>query len=72
MATSKISWITAGLVSAAAACVGAVMAYRRRRTQATEDSYAALASGVLIGMAQGMQAESGASEAPAAKTKRAK
>ncbi|GAA1407584.1 hypothetical protein [Catellatospora coxensis] len=43
MATSKISWITAGVVSAAAAGVGAVMAYRRRRMQATEDSYTALA-----------------------------
>ncbi|GAA2386550.1 hypothetical protein Cme02nite_67570 [Catellatospora methionotrophica] len=43
MATSKIGWITAGVVSAAAAGVGAVMALRNRRHQATEDSYTALA-----------------------------
>ena len=43
-----------------------------KTAQALLDSYAALASGVLIGMAQGMQAESDASETPAAKTKRAK
>jgi hypothetical protein len=42
-----------------------------KTAQALLDSYAAVASGVLIGMAQGMQAESGASE-PAAKTKRSK
>jgi hypothetical protein len=43
-----------------------------KTAQALLDSYAALASGVLIGMAQGMQAESGASETPAAKSKRAR
>ena len=42
-----------------------------KTAQALLDSYAALASGVLIGMAQGMQADSGAGE-PAAKTKRSK
>ena len=43
-----------------------------KTAQALLDSYAALASGVLIGMAQGMQAESDASEPAPAKTKRAK
>jgi hypothetical protein len=42
-----------------------------KTAQALLDSYAALASGVLIGMAQGMQADTGADQ-PAAKTKRAK
>jgi len=42
-----------------------------KTAQALLDSYAALASGVLIGMAQGMQADAGAGE-PAAKPKRAK
>jgi hypothetical protein len=42
-----------------------------KTAQALLDSYAALASGVLIGMAQGIKADSGASE-PAAKTKRSK
>ena len=36
-----------------------------KTAQTLLDSYAALASGVLIGMAQGMQAESDASEAGA-------
>lgn len=42
-----------------------------KTAQALLDSYAALASGVLIGMAQGMQADSSAGE-PAAKPKRAR
>jgi len=42
-----------------------------KTAQALLDSYAALASGVLIGMAQGMQADAGAGE-PAAKPRRAK
>lgn len=42
-----------------------------KAVQTLLDSYAALASGVLIGMAQGMQADPGAGQ-PAAKPKRAK
>ena len=38
-----------------------------KATQTLLDSYAALASGVLIGMAQGMQGGQGAAEEPAAK-----
>ena len=43
-----------------------------KAAQTMLDSYAALASGVLIGMSQGMQGDAGQAEAPAAKSKRAK
>jgi hypothetical protein len=43
-----------------------------KTAQALLDSYAALASGVLIGMAQGMKAESEESEPAPAKTKRSR
>ena len=43
-----------------------------KAAQTMLDSYAALASGVLIGMSQGMQGDTGQAEAPAAKSKRAK
>jgi hypothetical protein len=43
-----------------------------KTAQALLDSYAALASGVLIGMAQGMKAESEESEPAPAKPKRSR
>jgi hypothetical protein len=43
-----------------------------KAAQTLLDSYAALASGVLIGMAQGMQGDAGGSAEPAAKPKRRK